>query len=437
MKKILPHLEYILIIPLAIISIISGINKNFVLSLVGVGLFVQGICYILLAFNNKKTGIFAGILSFINSAISVAILLLFAITMLPEVAPLYYLIYVVIYGIFKLFTLFYYMHYKDDLKMIIYKEFAIIMIMLIINLIACILLYNFDQNETLDYMIDVLVKIFVDYYTGYDTLKFYLLIIKIVLNFITSLFVAYYSTSSMILLIKNEKLTIKAKIRSIIDFFDKFNIPFIMGEIITTIILVSYYINSNDNPNNSAIATFYLVILAIRTLLFVINKIIIKKYKDDKYKIYHKQFVLLILSSITFILLSHVFLSVLITITSVNNNPFAFPIWWLMLIILPFSGYGFVNAILSYRRAKMDDNPYLLAYSNLSFISSMYTLFGAIVFVLAKLQDNRVTIVWIILISLIFILQTYISIKSLVIGIKGLARKRKTPDDFIANDDNI
>ena len=85
----------------------------------------------------------------------------------------------------------------------------------------------------------------------------------------------------------------------------------------------------------------------------------------------------------------------------------------------------------------MDDNPYLLAYSNLSFISSMYTLFGAIVFVLAKLQDNRVTIVWIILISLIFILQTYISIKSLVIGIKGLARKRKTPDDFIANDDNI
>ena len=172
MKRILPHLEYILLLPLAIISILSGLNKNFILILVGVGFFVEGICYIFLATNKAKTRKFAGILSFINGAISIVILLFFAITMLPEVAPLYYLIYVVIYGIFKIFTFFYYLHFKDDLNFIIYKEFSIVVIMLLINLIACILLYNFDQNETLDYMIDVLVKVFVDNYTGYDTLKF-------------------------------------------------------------------------------------------------------------------------------------------------------------------------------------------------------------------------------------------------------------------------
>lgn len=437
MKKILPHLEYILLLPLAIISILSGLNKNFILILVGVGFFVEGICYIFLATNKAKARKFAGILSFINGAISIVILLFFAITMLPEVAPLYYLIYVVIYGIFKIFTFFYYLHFKDDLNFIIYKEFSIVVIMLLINLIACILLYNFDQNETLDYMIDVLVKVFVDNYTGYDTLKFYLLIIKIALNFFTSLFVAYYSTSSLILLLKNEKLTIKNKIKSIIDFFDKYNLAFILGEIFTTIILISYFIKINDNNNNEALASFYLFILFMRTFIFIFNKVIVNKYKDDEYKIYHKQFLLLIISSSIFIILSSAFISVLSAITAINNNPFAFPIWWLLLIILPFSGYGFVNAVLSYRRAKMDDNPYLLAYSNLSFISSMYMLFGAVIFVLAKVQKDFVAIVVFILIAIIFTSQLVISIKSLIIGIQGIKGKRKKPEDFIENNDDI
>ena len=82
--------------------------------------------------------------------------------MLPEEAPLYYIIYVIIYLIFKIFTLIYYSLNKSDLNYVVYKEYAIVVIMQIINLIACILLYNFNQEETLDYMINLLVKIFVD-----------------------------------------------------------------------------------------------------------------------------------------------------------------------------------------------------------------------------------------------------------------------------------
>ena len=249
--------------------------------------------------------------------------------------------------------------------------------------------------------------------TGIRNCQRPLKIIKIALNFFTSLFVAYYSTSSLILLLKDEKLTIKNKIKSIIDFFDKYNLAFILGEIFTTIILISYYIKINDNNNNEALASFYLFILFMRTFIFIFNKVIVNKYKDDEYKIYHKQFLLLIISSSIFILLSSAFISVLSAITAINNNPFAFPIWWILLIFLPFSGYGFVNAVLSYRRAKMDDNPYLLAYSNLSFISSMYMLFGAVIFVLAKVQKDFIAIVVFILIAIIFTSQLVISIKSL------------------------
>ena len=164
MKKILSHLEYILIFPLAIMSMLSAINQNIVLFSVGVCLFIEGICYVFLAINKYKFRAAAGIISFINGAISIVILLLLAISMLPDVAPLYYVIYVVIYLIFKIITLIYYFRIKDDLMCIIYKEFSIVMIMLIINLLACILFYNFNQDETLDYMIDVLVKVFVDNY---------------------------------------------------------------------------------------------------------------------------------------------------------------------------------------------------------------------------------------------------------------------------------
>ena len=62
MKKIIYNLEYILILPLAIMSILSAINENFILLLVGVGLFLEAICYIFLATNNNKLKISTGFL---------------------------------------------------------------------------------------------------------------------------------------------------------------------------------------------------------------------------------------------------------------------------------------------------------------------------------------------------------------------------------------
>ena len=432
MKKLMYHLEYILIFPLAIMSILSAINANIVLLSVGICLFIEGICYIFLVTNKNKLKAAAGIITFINGAISIVVLLLLAISMLPNTAPLYYVIYTLIYLTYKIFSYFYYRHIKDDLMSTIYKEFAVIMIMLIINLLACILFYNFDPNESLDYMIDVLVKIFVDNYTGYDTLKFYLLVIKILINFISSFFVAYYSASAMILLLKNKPLTLKEKIRSIIDFIQKYNISFIMGEIFTTIVFLSYLQNANSNEQYGYIASFYLLILVLRTLIFIWNKIITKKYKDNPYKLYRRQFILLIIVSASIILLNQSLNSVLISISTKNNNPNAFPIWWLLLIILPFSAYGFIISFLSYKRAKMNDNAYLLAYSNLSCISSMFMLFGSTIFILAKISNELlVMIIWFILLSAVIISELTISIISLIIGIKGIAGKRKKPEDFI------
>ncbi len=433
MKKIMYHLEYILILPLAIMSILSAINENFILLLVGVGLFLEAICYIFLATNNNKLKISTGLISFINGAGSIVSLLFLAISMLPNTAPMYYIIYTLCYLIFKIFSFFYYRHIKDDLMATIYKEFSIVIIMLLINLLACIIFYNFDPDESLSYMIDMLVKIFVNNYKEYDTLKFYLLVIKIAINFITSLFVSYYSTSSLILLLKNRPLTIKEKIKSISDFIQKYNIAFIMSEIFNTIILIVYSLKITENDQYIYISFFYLLILILRTLLFFLNKLFNKKYKDDPYKLYKRQFILLIIVSTSFILFNQILNSVLITISAQNNNPNAFPIWWLFLIILPFSSYGFILSIISHKRARMNDNGYLLAYSNLSFISSMYMLFGSIIFVLARLNDNVSNILWYILLASVIIAELTISIYSLIVGIRGVIGKRKKPEDFLAD----
>lgn len=423
MKKLMYHLEYILLLPLAVMSILSAINENIVLLSVGICFFIETISYLFLVFNNKILKYSAGIIKFINGAISTVALLLLAISMLNNTAPLYYVIYALFYLSFKIFTFFFYLHYKDDLYSIIYKELSINMIMQIINLLACIIFYNFDKEENLTYMIDVLTRVVKDNYKGYDTLKFYLLVIKIVINFITSQFIAYYTASAMILILKDQKLSLKEKIKSIVDFIQKYNIGFVMGETFSTIIFINYLLKSNENEQFRYIAFFYLLIIILRAFLFIMNFIFKKKYKDDNNKFHRKKYLLLIITSAAFILFNQILNGALLTISAQNNNPNAFPIWWLVLIILPFSSYGFVLSLLSYRRARISKDAYLLSCSLLSFISSLFMLFGSIVYILAKLSETFTVIIWFILISIVIGLELFISIYSLVIGIKGLKRK--------------
>ncbi|MBQ9899782.1 MAG: hypothetical protein IJM36_01495 [Acholeplasmatales bacterium] len=429
MKKLMYHLEYILIFPIAIILFILA-DRNLVLWSVGATFLLQAIAYMLLASNIHKIKAISGIITFINGAAGTVILLLLAISELPHKFPLYFLIYVISYMVFKIFTIFYYRYNKNDFKCIIYKEYAIIMVMFVINLIACILLYNFKEEESLDYMVDVLYRIVADNYKEYNTFKFILLVIKIIINFITSNVIAYFSASALILILKNKPLTLKGKIKAIIDFIDKYYIGFILGEIFTTIICISYFLQANKGENYQVLAYFFLLLLVLRTLIFVWDKIFKHKYKNNPYKLYRCNFILLIIVSSSFIIFYQGLNSVLITITSMKNDPNGMPLWWLLLIILPFTSYGFVNAAMSYHRAKINDDAALLASANLSFITSLYSFFGASIYFLAKFEKIAV-IGWLILISLVVILELYVSIKSLVIGIKGATGKRKKQEDFI------
>lgn len=423
MMKILKHLEYILIIPLAIISIISGIGKNYILSLVGIYLLVQGICYIFLAINKNQAKILSSILSFINNFLGTIILLFFAISMLPEEAPLYYIIYVIIYLIFKIFTLIYYSLNKSDLNYVVYKEYAIVVIMQIINLIACILLYNFNQEETLDYMINLLVKIFVENYKEYDTVKFYLLLIKIAINFITSLFVAYYSTSSLISTIKQNKLSFKSNIKEVFNFFTRFELTFIFSEIFTIFIYIFYLIKGFESEYHLALSNFYLYIIIARLFIFIFHKIVIKKYKDNEFKIYKKDSLLLLIESSSMLIFYHSLSTVLFFISTYNDNNLTIPIWWLILIMLPFSSYGFINSVLTYKKAKRNNDPYLNSSANLSLVTSMYTLFGTIVSLISILDNYAVSIIWRILLIIIEVLLVIIPVRSLIKAIRCIKLK--------------
>ena len=82
----------------------------------------------------------------------------------------------------------------------------------------------------------------------------------------------------------------------------------------------------------------------------------------------------------------------------------------------------------------MNDNAYLLAYSNLSLLSSTYMFFGSIIFILARIDEKIAVIIWLTILVIIIILQNIIAIKSLVIGILGIKGKRKRPEDFVNND---
>ena len=428
MKTIFKHLEYILILPLIAFSIYLGFLNDYIMFFIGLGFILSFVSYLLLIFKNKKVKLASGIISLLNGPYFIIILLLFCISMLGVIVPLYYLIYSIAYFIFKVITIIYYAN-QDDIESIYYKEYALLMVFYLFNLIFCILLYNFNSGETLFYMIDVLTRVFVDNYTQYDTLKFYLIIIKIVVNFITSNFVAYYTASALITISKNEKLKLKDKIKAVTNFFIKYNIGFIFVELFTFIIMLNYASNMNSTNSYAVMAFYYLIILVLRLLVVIWNFILKKKYKDNQYKIYRRRFILLIITATTFLISFNALNSVFVYISE-NNAESNVPLLWLVLIVLPFSGYGFINSILSVRKAKIEDNAYSLSISTISFVSSIYMLFGALMYLLVSLDDTAKKIIIFIIISIATASMLFIIIRALVIGIKGISGKRKKESDF-------
>jgi len=428
MKTIFKHLEYILILPLIAFSIYLGFLNDYIMFFIGLGFILSFVSYLLLIFKNKKVKLASGIISLLNGPYFIIILLLFCISMLGVIVPLYYLIYSIAYFIFKVITIIYYAN-QDDIESIYYKEYALLMIFYLFNLIFCILLYNFNSGETLFYMIDVLTRVFVDNYTQYDTLKFYLIIIKIVVNFITSNFVAYYTASALITISKNEKLKLKDKIKAVTNFFIKYNIGFIFVELFTFIIMLNYASNMNSTNSYAVMAFYYLIILVLRLLVVIWNFILKKKYKDNQYKIYRRRFILLIITATTFLISFNALNSVFVYISE-NNAESNVPLLWLVLIVLPFSGYGFINSILSVRKAKIEDNAYSLSISTISFVSSIYMLFGALMYLLVSLDDTAKKIIIFIIFSIATASMLFIIIRALVIGIKGISGKRKKESDF-------
>ena len=428
MKTIFKHLEYILILPLIAFSIYLGFLNDYIMFFIGLGFILSFVSYLLLIFKNKKVKLASGIISLLNGPYFIIILLLFCISMLGVIVPLYYLIYSIAYFIFKVITIIYYAN-QEDIESIYYKEYALLMVFYLFNLIFCILLYNFNSGETLFYMIDVLTRVFVDNYTQYDTLKFYLIIIKIVVNFITSNFVAYYTASALITISKNEKLKLKDKIKAVTNFFIKYNIGFIFVELFTFIIMLNYASNMNSTNSYAVMAFYYLIILVLRLLVVIWNFIIKKKYKDNQYKIYRRRFILLIITATTFLISFNALNSVFVYISE-NNAESNVPLLWLVLIVLPFSGYGFINSILSVRKAKIEDNAYSLSISTISFVSSIYMLFGALMYLLVSLDDTAKKIIIFIIFSIATASMLFIIIRALVIGIKGISGKRKKESDF-------
>jgi len=428
MKTIFKHLEYILILPLIAFSIYLGFLNDYIMFFIGLGFILSFVSYLLLIFKNKKVKLASGIISLLNGPYFIIILLLFCISMLGVIVPLYYLIYSIAYFIFKVITIIYYAN-QDDIESIYYKEYALLMVFYLFNLIFCILLYNFNSGETLFYMIDVLTRVFVDNYTQYDTLKFYLIIIKIVVNFITSNFVAYYTASALITISKNEKLKLKDKIKAVTNFFIKYNIGFIFVELFTFIIMLNYASNMTSTNSYAVMAFYYLIILVLRLLVVIWNFILKKKYKDNQYKIYRRRFILLIITATTFLISFNALNSVFVYISE-NNAESNVPLLWLVLIVLPFSGYGFINSILSVRKAKIEDNAYSLSISTISFVSSIYMLFGALMYLLVSLDDTAKKIIIFIIFSIATASMLFIIIRALVIGIKGISGKRKKESDF-------
>ena len=428
MKTIFKHLEYILILPLIAFSIYLGFLNDYIMFFIGLGFILSFVSYLLLIFKNKKVKLASGIISLLNGPYFIIILLLFCISMLGVIVPLYYLIYSIAYFIFKVITIIYYAN-QEDIESIYYKEYALLMVFYLFNLIFCILLYNFNSGETLFYMIDVLTRVFVDNYTQYDTLKFYLIIIKIVVNFITSNFVAYYTASALITISKNEKLKLKDKIKAVTNFFIKYNIGFIFVELFTFIIMLNYASNMNSTNSYAVMAFYYLIILVLRLLVVIWNFILKKKYKDNQYKIYRRRFILLIITATTFLISFNALNSVFVYISE-NNAESNVPLLWLVLIVLPFSGYGFINSILSVRKAKIEDNAYSLSISTISFVSSIYMLFGALMYLLVSLDDTAKKIIIFIIFSIATASMLFIIIRALVIGIKGISGNRKKESDF-------
>ena len=382
---------------------LAGIFNNWLYAIYGVPFLINSIS-ICLSYFNKKTLKASSIVEFINSPIAMVILLIAAISNYLIIGELPFKIFITIYLAYRIATtIIYGIKASKENDYLLESKFnlSLVSLIYIVNLVLYVFL-NVPENEELN-------RIFI--------------LIKILVNAITTVMVAYYSLSYLVVSFAEERLKMKAKILAVAKFFTKYSVGFIFGSLFLFIAFMVNLFTSKDNQVHQYLAAFYIVIFIIRLVTFIWNKSLEKKVQDP-YTLSKRKNVLLIVNSAFFIASSETLFGGL-TALSVERYGNSMSWWFFLAFMFPFMVFNFIHAIINKKAAKKIDNAYIEVDADQSLLTSIYTLFAGITFFMKFIPDENLRgIIYIYILFTIIILQPGIFVGSLVKGIIGVRGKR-------------
>lgn len=411
LKKIIPHLEWIISFLLLGATIYQGIIGGQLFLLVSLIFLTEAIIYVLALFN--KTLKIASLIQFLHSPLVMVVLLISVLLNGETHYSLLLIIFVGAYILLKSGILFFYIFdYKKngDVLSYIKRYNALLSLLYTINLLVVILLRNLANDSNAGV----------------------LLIILIVVNALSTFAVAYLALAFLISTYAMKVMSFKEKINAVTKFFIKYELGFIIGELFCFITMIVSFVNIRINEFFFYLGLFYSITFTARLITFLWNKSLEKK-ETNLLTLSKKKHGILMFNSLFFLAAGDLLSvsSLLLSVVKASSN---IPAWFFVGFIFPFSILNFVLSMVNRKSAKTIDNAYLDVTVDQSLITSLFSFLAGITYFLKFIPNEDLSgLIWLLLWLTILTVITIALITSLIRSIVGLRGKRKTQTSKMDN----
>ena len=410
-EKTVKHVEWIISLFLLIVTIYQSIIGKSLFFLVSSIFLSETIVYFLAAIN-KQTLKVSSVIQFFHSPLVMVVLLL-SIFLNGEAnhLPITFITIGLCLIVKAVIVNYYYAKYKNDNLNNNYSN----------NYVIYARIYN--GLTSLLYLINLLVVCITKNIIKDDTIVI-LFIIMILINAISTFFVAFFSLSFLITAFIERVLSFKEKIIAVSKFFVVHDLGFIVGEMFSLMASIVCFINISKSDFFSILWLFYTLFFTVKLVEFIWVKKIGKKYSDTLI-ISKKKNKILLFNSIVFFVSSDLLSSTLALLSSLKFSS-TIPVWFFVGFMFPFSILNIVLCLIHRRGARHHDDAYMDATADQTLITSLISLLAGISYFFKFFNtESLADTIWVSLSGLVMLIINASLVYSFVRAIRGLGGRRK------------
>ena len=251
-----------------------------------------------------------------------------------------------------------------------------------------------------------------------------LLLVFIGVNVISTGFVAFFASVTLVTAYAGKVLPFKEKVLSVSRFFVKHHIGFLFGEAFCLFSLVISFWNIRKSELFFFLGIFYSLVFAARLIGFVWNKRLERKGVEKKV-LSRKKHGILLFNSIFFLSFGNV-LGVSSLLLSASRASADVPVWFFVAFMFPFSVLAFVMALVHKRSSKRVDDAYLEVMADQAMITSLFSFFAGVTYFIRFIPSEQISsLIWILLWLAVMVGITANLAISFAHAIQGLRGRRK------------